>query len=238
MISDNLSNAGETWTDSADLEMKVLRVIFADDSQIYREQQSQLLQHFSSIKLVGVAESGSEILDIAKSEKWDVALLDISMPKLDGIETLKRLLKIRPDATILMLTAFERPQTLREALAAGAKGFLTKETSTEELVSALHRAYHGKTVFDQRPTDILRDYYVHGNPTHTDADFVMRLEKLPARLYRIAEYLAKSYTNREISRATGLSENTVGSYVRDTISLLGARRGEIAVKMRELNLGD
>ncbi|MET7074764.1 response regulator transcription factor [Trueperella pyogenes] len=238
MISNSSCNTGDAQANSGDPGTDILRVIFADDSQIYRQQQSELLRQFSSVKLVGVAESGIELLDIAKSVAWDAALLDIAMPELDGIETLRRLMEIRPNATILMLTAFERPQTLREALAAGAKGFLTKETSTEELVSALHRAYHGKTVFDQRPTEMLRDYYVRGDGSHTDEDFVARLEGLPERLYKIAQLLAQSYTNREISRATGLSEHTVGSYVRDTIRLLGARRGEIAVKMRELNLRD
>ncbi len=238
MTCTNHNNTDTSPTNHTQPETDTLRVIFADDSRIYREQQSNLLQKFSSIQLVGTAESGNELLHIAQSVEWDVALLDITMPQLDGIETLKRLLKIRPNAVILMLTAFERPHTLREALAAGAKGFLTKETSTEELVYALHNAYYGKTVLDQRPIDILRDYYIRSQQTLADKEFAARLETLPERLQKIAHYLAKSYTNREIARATGLSEHTVGSYVRDTINLLGARRGEIAIKIRELNLPD
>lgn len=238
MVSKSLNNTDKLQTDSVAPEANVLRVIFADDSRMYREQQSDLLRRFSSIELVGVASSGIKLLNIAQSVQWDVALLDIAMPTLDGIETLKRLLEIRPEAIVLMLTAFERPHTLREALAAGAKGFLTKETSTEEIVSALHNAYNGKTVLNQHPTDMLLNYYIQSNQTRVDEDFAKRVKTLPDRLYRIAQYLAKSYTNREIARATGLSEHTVGSYVRDTINLLEARRGEIAVKMQELNLGD
>ena len=240
MRADDHSNAlGRIATPKAKentFERTVLRILFADDSQIYLEQESELLRNYPSVELVGAAGTGRELLDLAKTVEWDVALLDIAMPDLDGIETLKRLLALRPNATIVMLTAFEQPHTLREALAAGAKGFLTKETPTAEIVSALHRAYIGKTVLDDRPTDILCDFYLHGNKVHGDPEFAFRLEKLPDRLRNIAEYLAKSYTNREISRATGLTEQTVSSYVRDTIAFLGARRGEIAVKMRELGL--
>lgn len=217
-------------------ETTPLRVLFADDSILYREEEGKLLSRFPDVELVAIAASGAEALRLAQTVEWDVALLDIAMPDLDGIEVLKVLIEQRPTATVVMLTAFERPQTLREALAAGAKGFLTKETPADEIVAGLRRAYCGKTVLDDRPTDLLRDFYVHGAEDPADDEFVARLEQLPERLHKIAKYLAKSYTNREIARATGLSEQTVGSYVRDTITRLGARRGEIAVKMSRLGL--
>ncbi|QPK81807.1 response regulator transcription factor [Schaalia sp. ZJ405] len=238
MPSNKPRDTDETRDTHSASAQDVLRLIFADDSPIYREQESALLRQFSSIDLVGVAASGMELLHLAKSMTWDVALLDIAMPEIDGIETLKRLLEIQPDATVVMLTAFERPHTLREALAAGAKGFLTKETSTAEIVTALHRAYHGKAVFDERPIQILQDYYVLGSSPQVDHEFAERLERLPQHLRKVVDYLADSYTNREIARATGLSEHTVGSYVRDAITLLEARRGEIAVKMQGLNRGN
>lgn len=238
MHTNSQNNSGTTKPIQGEARNDVLRVIFADDSSIYREQESELLSGFPSVDLVGVAASGGELLCLAKRVQWDLALIDIAMPDMDGVEVLRRLLEFRADAIVVMLTAFERPQTLREALRAGAKGFLTKETPTDEIVSALHRVYRGKTAFDERPLQMLQDFYLQAGTGQVDLEFASRLEKLPKRLKRIASYLAKSYTNREISRATGLSDETVGSYVRDTIALLGVRRGAIAVKMRDLEIQD
>ncbi|MCI6585111.1 MAG: response regulator transcription factor [Mobiluncus sp.] len=217
-------------------EDSVLRVIFADDDPLYLEQESILLRRQSSLDLAGTANSGTALLELAARIEWDVALLDIGMPVLDGIATLQRLLEQRPEAVVLMLTAFERPETLRQALGAGAKGFLTKDTPSGEIAELIHRAYQGKTVLDDRPLDMLRDYYLRGEPEPVDPEFARRLAELPPRLRKVADCLAQSMTNREISRATGLAENTVGSYVRDVITELGARRGEIAVKMGQLEL--
>lgn len=214
----------------------VLRVIFADDDPLYMEQESILLRRQPSLDLVGTANCGTALLELASRVEWDVALLDIGMPDLDGIATLQRLLEQRPEAVALMLTAFERPETLRQALETGAKGFLTKDTPSEEIAELIHRAYKGKTVLDDRPLDMLRDFYLQGEPEPVDPEFARRLEDLPQRLRKVADCLAQSMTNREISRATGLAENTVGSYVRDVITELGARRGEIAVKMGQLEL--
>lgn len=218
-------------------EEPVLRVILADDDALYLEQLAELLGRQPSLEVVAAVASGDALLDAANRLSWDVALLDIAMPGRDGIDTLRQLLQFRPEATVLMLTAFERPETLRLALSAGAKGFLTKETPNAEITAAIHRAYRGKTVMDDKPMEILRDYYLQGDPEPVDQEFVERLERLPQHLRTVVDYLALSYTNREIARATRLSESTVGSYVRDAINAMGARRGEIAIKMAQLNPG-
>lgn len=217
-------------------QVETLRVIFADNDEDYLTQMSELLRSNPKIDLVGVAHGGEEFLTLANKVTWDVALLDVAMPDLDGIAALKQVLRSKPEATVLMLTAFERPETLREALSAGAKGFLTKETRSDEVVSAIIRAYNGTTVMDSKPMSILTDFYVQANPAVADQEFAEKLNNLPDHLRKIADLLALAYTNREIAKATKLSEASVGTYVRNLIAELGCRRGEIAIKMMQLGL--
>lgn len=124
---------------------EVIRVIFADDDDLYMHEMSILLNSLDYITIVGKAGNGLEVMNLIENTNHDVVLLDVAMPGMSGIETVTSALTHNPDERIIMLTAFERPDMLRAALTAGAKGFLTKETEFREIGEAIKRVYRGGT---------------------------------------------------------------------------------------------
>lgn len=126
----------------------MIRVLIADDQAMVRGALAALLNLEDDIDVVAEAANGEEALTAAASTAIDVALLDIEMPKLDGIETTAALRARHPDIRCLIVTTFGRPGYLRRALDAGARGFVVKETPAEKLAEAVRKIHAGQRVVD------------------------------------------------------------------------------------------
>jgi DNA-binding NarL/FixJ family response regulator len=131
------------WSDPT--QQSVLRVLIADDHAIVRRGLKDILNEAALPAIVGEAQNGLEAIERALAEEWDVILLDITMPGLNGLDVLKRVRQARPDQCVVMLSMHASPHYVRGALNAGAAGYLTKETAPDELVSAINTVLAGKT---------------------------------------------------------------------------------------------
>ena len=121
----------------------MLKVLIADDHAIVRKGLKEILREASESTHVGEAGNGQEALERVDREAWDVVVLDITMPGLNGLEVLKRLKRVQPGLPVLMLSMHSGYHYVMGSLKAGASGYLNKETAPEELVAAIHKAIEG-----------------------------------------------------------------------------------------------
>lgn len=217
--------------------MSPLRVLLADDDPPVRESLGSLLGAREDIELVAAVPDGLAALDAVARRPVDVALLDVEMPGLDGIETARRIAAWHPAIVVVMLTAFASDDFLDQALTAGASGFLTKDLPVARLADLLHEAARGGTVMGPRPTALLAEAYRSRLvQREEDPAFIAAVEALPGRLREVLSLLTHAASNRAIAAALGISEKTARMYASEILRRTGCRsRAEVAV--RALNAG-
>lgn len=127
-----------------------IRILLADDQHLVRGALAALLSLEADLEVVGEVSRGDEVVDRARETKPDVALLDVEMPGADGITATRELRAALPDCRVLVVTTFGRPGYLRRALAAGASGFVVKDTPASQLADSIRRVHQGLRVVDRR----------------------------------------------------------------------------------------
>lgn len=208
-----------------------IRILLADDDQIIRDGLAHLLNAQDGLQVVATAENGAEVFSLLALHRIDIALLDVDMPVISGIEAARRISREHPEITIVMLTAFEHEESLGQAIGARVRGFLTKDIPAPELAELIRKAHAGQQVMAPRPTEILTAAYAQTQDNREQyADFIDAVATLPPHLRPTFRLLLKALTNKNISRQTKLKEATVRSYVSDILSHTGcATRGELAI---------
>jgi two-component system, NarL family, response regulator LiaR len=131
------------------IEMKKIRVIVADDHPAFKEGFCRLLADEKELEVIGQAGDGEKAVTLSKIIKPDVAIVDVTMPKLSGIEATKRIKKISPNSAVLIVSAFNYQTYILAALRVGAAGYLTKDTPAHELVEAIRLADAGNSIIDR-----------------------------------------------------------------------------------------
>lgn len=171
------------------------------------------------------------MLHCVATQRVDVALVDVDMPGMDGIEAAKHLSSAYPDIKILVLTAFAHEDYLGQAIGANVRGFLTKDMSIGELSDCIRRAHAGQVVLSSRPTQILVTSYLRLHRDREEhADFIDAVANMPDHLRPTFHLLVKALANKSIAKQLHLTESTVRSYVSDILTLTGcATRGELAI---------
>ena len=196
--------------------MNPIRLALADDQALVCGGLRALLGDFPQLQVVAEAADGAALLAALDAQPVDLVLSDIRMPGMDGFALLERL-RARADAPpVILLTTFDEPETALRAAAAGARGFLLKDASPEDLLEAITRVAAGETLLAPVPTDPVRARYAYrdtSEPTDTFSE----------REVSILRLLAGGYSNKEIARAVFLSEGTVKNYVSDILDKLGTR---------------
>ncbi len=195
-----------------------IRVLLADDQALVRGALSALLGLESDLEVVAEVEDGEAAVAAAAAHRPDVALVDVEMPRLDGISATERITAVSPGTKVLIVTTFGRPGYLRRALQAGASGFVVKDTPAAELADAVRRAHAGLRVVDP---DLATDSLIVGDSPLTDRETdVLRSARDGASVAVIAGRLY-------------LSEGTVRNHLSAVIGKTGAsNRGE-AVRIAE-----
>jgi two-component system response regulator DesR len=196
----------------------VIRVLIAEDQNLLREALTSILSHEDDIEVVAEVARGDEVAAAARSAAPDVALLDIEMPGEDGLAAAARLAAELPACRCLILTVFDRPGYLKRALAAGAAGFVLKDSSPRELAAAIRRAAAGEVVLDHR---LALSAIEHGDNPLTP---------------REREVLRLSWDGRtagEVARGLGISEGTVRNHLSVAIQKLHARSKVEAARRAE-----
>jgi DNA-binding NarL/FixJ family response regulator len=191
-----------------------LRVALADDQALVRSGLSALLGSFAQVLVE--AGDGAELLAALALQPVDVILSDIRMPGVDGFGVLEQLRASGNATPVILLTTFDEPDLALRAAEAGARGFLLKDASPEDLLEAITRVAAGDTLLAPVSTDPVRARYAYRDQSEPTDTF-------NEREIAILRLLAGGYSNREIARAVFLSEGTVKNYVSDILDKLGTR---------------
>ena len=178
-----------------------IRLLIVDDHPVVRAGLSSMLGKQPGLTLVGAAASAEEALALLQSSPADVVLLDLRMPKMSGIEALHLIAKLASPPQVIILSSFEFEEEIYRAVKAGARGYLLKETSRDEMVAAIVAVHAGRQYFPPAISSRLADR------THRSA--------LSPRELEILEMLSRGFTNKEIGRAFGISRHTVRNHINN-----------------------
>ncbi len=192
------------------------KILIADDHAIVRTGLRTLIKAEPSMNLVGEATGGYEAIELVEEKMPDVLLLDISMPDLDGIAVIKRIIPNFPDLHILILTIHEDPALLREAIRAGASGYILKRAAESELISAINIIMRGDMYIDPAMMRDLIDETV--SPSKLEDENV---ESLTPRETEVLTHIVQGYTNRQIGEVLNISVRTVEGHRANLSGKLG-----------------
>jgi DNA-binding NarL/FixJ family response regulator len=202
------------------------RVVIADDQELVRVGFAMILER-AGVSVVGQAADGAQAVEVALAANADVVLMDVRMPRMDGIEATRRLLARRRSVRVLMLTTFDLDDHVYAAVKAGACGFLLKDVSPDDLVHAVAVVARGETMLAPALTRRLLERFASA-PLDGALDPV--LAALPERERQVLRRVAHGENNRDIGAALYLSEATVKTYVSRLLGKLGLRdRVQLAV---------
>jgi DNA-binding NarL/FixJ family response regulator len=207
-----------------------IRVVIVEDQTIVRQGLRSLLGLSGDIEIAGEAADGEEAIGVIEAAKPDVVLLDLRMPKLDGVGVLKRL---RGQPPALILTTFDDDANLFEAVRAGAKGWLLKDVSLERLTGAIRTLAEGGTCIEPVITERIVRALGDSNVAFDSAELP---ERVTDREKTILRLLAGGYSNKEISELLNISDGTVKNHISNLLAKLGVRDRTRAV-LRAIDLG-
>jgi len=182
-----------------------IHVLIADDHAIVRQGLRQILSETSDMVIAGEADDGVDVLHLARTLRWDVALLDVSMPNRNGIDTLKQLKKEFPRLPVLMLSMHPEEQYAVRAIKSGASGYLTKQSAPELLVTAIRQVSRGGRFISPSLAEKLADAV-------SDESDKLPHEKISDRELEVLRLIASGYTLTQIGESLNLSVKTVSEY--------------------------
>lgn len=213
----------------------MIRVVITDDQTLIRQGLDSLLAITDEVEVVGHAAHGDEALALVAERSPDVLLLDLRMPVRDGIATLEALRERGSTVPVLVLTTFDDDELVLRALRAGAKGYLLKDVTLDELVGAIRTLAGGDTLVQPALTDRLLQGLA-SLPTPDDFTNLPTPEPLTPREIEILRLLSSGFSNREIAESLFLAEGTVKNHISTLLGKLGVKDRTRAV-LRALHLG-
>jgi len=208
------------------------KILLVDDHAIVRQGVMQLLMDRGIASQVGEAENGAEALARADQSEWDIALLDISLPDMNGIEVLKRLRRKAPRTPVLMFSMYREDQFAVRALKAGAAGYLSKTANTAQMIMAVQQVAAGRRYVSPKMAEALADYI------SLDSDQLPH-EKLSDREYQTLCMLGSGKRLTDIAHALSLSVKTVSVYRTRLLEKMGlANNAELTYYVMSNHLVD
>jgi len=215
------------------MNANAVRVLIADDQPLFREALRALLIGRSELELVGEASDGLEAIGMVDAHDPDVVLLDLKMPTLDGIATIRRLRAEYPRTKVLVLTTFDDDELIFDGLRAGAVGYLLKDSTAERLLEAILAVARGESFLQPAVAAKVIAEFSRLPPRPGGASAM----GLSAREREVLKLLATGATNKEIGRALLLAEGTVKNHVTSILTKLGVTdRTQAAIKARDVGL--
>ena len=184
----------------------MIRVLLADDHSIVRAGLRRIVEESGDMEVIAEAADGRETIRLVRETTPDVAVIDISMPGLDGLEVVSQLRGNWPDLPILILTMHEESQYVVRAIQAGAMGYMTKQSAPEQLLNAIRKINDGGRYLTDEAAEILALRIAKGTREQTP------LDSLSMRELQVLRRLAMGHTNREIANAYSISIKTVDTY--------------------------
>ncbi len=199
-----------------------IRVLLCDDQALVRSGFRMILEAREDIEVVGEAQDGAQALELARRRRPDVILMDVRMPRLDGVEATRRLAEAGSEARVLILTTFDLDEYVYEALRAGASGFLLKDVQPAQLVEAIRVVARGEALLAPTVTRRLLDRFAQALPA-SPGEPPPELSSLTERELEVLGLLAGGLSNAELAERLFLSETTVKTHVSSILRKLGLR---------------
>ena len=199
---------------------ETVRVLVVDDQALVREGLMTLLETVPGIAPVAAAADGEEAVELCRRHRPDVVLMDLRMPKLDGVEATRRIRAARPQTEVVVLTTHSDEHSILDALGAGARGYLTKDAGIAEIARAVHAAASHQALLDSTVHEKLLAAAARTLPAHAPADLP---DDLTPREAEVLTLIARGLSNREIAEALVVSEATVKTHINHVFAKIGAR---------------
>jgi two-component system, NarL family, response regulator LiaR len=198
--------------------MDKIRILLAEDHKVVREGTRRLLESQNDFEVVGEASDGIEAVELAKKYKPEIIIMDVSMPRLNGIEATKQIKAIYPNIAILVLTGYDDDEYVFALLEAGAAGYLLKESSGEELIDAIRQVMTGEPVLHPK---IMKKVLNRLRSPSEEQPAQPPHEVLSDREMEVLRLAAKGMSNMEIADSLTLSVRTVQTHLRSIFNKLG-----------------
>ena len=224
------------------------RVLIADDHELVRDGFRRMLGYEEDLEVVGEARDGREAVELCRSLKPDLVLMDVRMPRMDGLEATRAIKAERPSVSVLVVTTYDNPDYLLEAIKAGAAGYVLKDAPNRQLTNAIRRALEGESPLNQElASQLIRRLAGEApHPARDDAPSAAEgqgagatyLPKgLTPRELEVLKLVALGKTNQEIAEGLFISKATAKVHVRRVIAKLGVSdRTQAVVRALELGL--
>ncbi|MBF4482817.1 MAG: response regulator transcription factor [Dehalococcoides mccartyi] len=196
---------------------QMIKVLLADDHVIVRESTRELIQRESGMMVVGEASDGVEAVEMSMKVHPDVVVMDIAMPRLNGIEATKQIKQLLPTTAILILTAYESEQYILAILEAGAAGFLLKNVKGTQLLEAIRAVYAGESVLQPSTTRRVIDQLIN---KATKTEEVSAVNPLTDREIEVLKMAARGVSNKDIADQLYLSNRTIQTHLSNIFKKL------------------
>ena len=193
----------------------MLHILIADDHGIVRAGLRMLLDRQEGMRVVAEAEDGVEAVEKALAERPDIAILDVAMPRMTGLQATRRIREQAPDIEVLLLSMHDDERYLFEALKAGAAGYVLKRAADQDLVEAVRSIARGNSFISPHAEGNLIKRWIEEDSAPSD--------RLTPREREVVKLIAEAYTNKEIASILNLAEKTVESHRANVLAKLGMR---------------
>jgi DNA-binding NarL/FixJ family response regulator len=223
------------------------RVLIADDHELVRDGFRRMLGYEKDLEVVGEARDGREAVELCRRLTPDLVLMDVRMPKMDGLEATRAIKAQQPAVGVLVVTTYDNPDYLLEAIKAGAAGYVLKDAPNRQLTNAIRRALDGESPLNQElASQLIRRLAGEATQLRQELSSAAEdgagavaslLKELTLRELEVLKLVARGKTNQEIAEELFISKATVKVHVRHTISKLGVSdRTQAVVRALELGL--
>lgn len=218
----------------------MIKVLIADDQELIRQSLQIVLESKSHICVTDAVSNGQEVIQSIRKEKPDVILMDIRMPKMDGVQCTKIIKENYPQIKIIILTTFDDDEFVYSALKYGASGYLLKGVSMDELVRAIEVVHSGRAMINPDiATKVLRLFSQLARSDYSISIQEFQVDELTKTEWKIIEEVGRGASNKEISETLSLSEGTVRNYLSTILNKLDLRdRTQLAIWVVQRRMGN
>ena len=210
-----------------------IKIILADDHRIFRKGLKSLLSERENIEVLAEADNGDEALEAARKYKPEIVLMDIAMPKMDGIEATRQIRERFPDTEVVILSMHAKKAYIDQVLKAGAKGYVLKDSDEENLLSAINTVHNGGYYLDSPIADqVLSDYF----RDKSKRELKKQSDPLSEREREVLRLLAEGHSNQEVADTLYISRKTVENHRANIVRKTGAQ-GQVGLTKYAARIG-
>lgn len=200
----------------------MIRILVVDDHTMVRKGLIVLLENFDDIEVIGEGSNGQMAVDLVRTKETDVVLMDLIMPRMDGVEATQEIRRVSPKTQVVILTSFSEEQKVQDALKAGAISYMMKNVTGDELANAIRKAHEGQSTLAPEATQALIRFTTRPPAVGSD---------LTERELEVLALMAEGLNNREIAERLVISSSTVKNHVSNILEKLATTSRTAAVAL-------